>query len=65
MLQVRLMLHSSPLSPQFHMPYRWTGFTTLPLLVTYGDSAGASETGRSAASSDADKGWLDCNGSSS
>ena len=24
------------------MPYRWTGFTVLPLLVTYRDSAGGS-----------------------
>ena len=47
------MLHTPPLSPQLHMPYCWTSFTVLPLLVTYGDSAGCSEIRRSAASPDA------------
>ena len=42
------------MSPQLHMPYRWIGFTVLP----YGDSAGGSETGGSAASPDADKAGL-------
>ena len=35
------------------MPYYWTSFTVLPLLVTYGDSAGCSEIRRSTASPDA------------
>ena len=36
------------------MPYHWIGFTVL----LYGDSAGGSETGGSAASPDADKAGL-------